>query len=294
MQEPQSTSKGFVQNYRSINDQDLNLRGRARKLFLDVASIGSTRKSNKKPCVQLLYFHHVFDDEIRGFEELVAFVSNNFTVISHSEAIRRIATNNIDDSYVAFSSDDGFANNKIASKILAEYGISACFFLNPNSIGLTSHERIRSFCSERLSLPPVEFLNWKDVASIQKDGHEIGSHSLDHLRLAQLSAYVLEEDLSKSKEIIESHCGTIKHFAVPYGTWNDFNQRGIKMLGKLGFESCAAAVRGCHRPRAKEPSENVITVVRDLFLGSWPLSHTAFFMRSNLLRNPIPPKGLWM
>ena len=52
-------------------------------------------------------------------------------------------------------------------------------------------------------------------------GHQIGSHSLTHPRLTQLSIDAAREEISASKKLLEDTFGApIRDFCYPYGDWN--------------------------------------------------------------------------
>ena len=192
---------------------------------------------------------------------------------------------------LCFSSDDGFLNNLTAAHIFSEFGISACFFLNPDTIGMTNPNSIQQFCRSRLNARPVDFLNWDQVETLQKMGHEVGSHSLSHLNLAELTAQQVQDDLGQSKSMLEQHCGPVNHFAYPYGRWSDFNQAAMKACMAVGHTSCATAERGCHaNTHPLDLSQNLL--FRDQVILGWPERHIRYFMKRNLRRQPISTNQL--
>ena len=270
------------------------LRGKVRHLALDfLSTINSTgsKPHRSQPHVQFLYIHHVFADEEKALRQLLTSLSEDYTFLSHSDAVNRVREGNIDRPYLSFSSDDGFLNNLRAADIFQEFDISACFFLNPNTIGLTDQEAIAQFCRSRLNARPVEFLDWDQVERIQKQGHEIGSHSLAHLNLAALSATDVKEDLEQSKAALEEHCGTIEHFAFPYGRWSDFSTTAFQACLEVGHTSCATAERGCHvNDTPLDLSRHLL--FRDQVILGWPERHIRYFIGRNLRRSPASTNAL--
>lgn len=117
------------------------MRGLARKAALDLLGLKTKVAPSKKlweaPRVQLIYIHHIFEDEREGFRNMLKLFAEHFTFISYADAVIKILTGQMDKPYMAFSSDDGFKNNLIAAEVLEEFGTTACFFLNPGTIGLT-------------------------------------------------------------------------------------------------------------------------------------------------------------
>ena len=258
-------------------------RGRelVRRIALESLSLGLRVKTfPRSPRVQFVYFHHVFDDEQKSLRRFLEHYSQYYTFISYSEGVSRVLNGSIDAVYMAFSSDDGFRNNLEAAKIFREFGVSVCFFLNPLTIGMVDEQDIGEFCSKRLNARPVAFLNWGHVDYMQSLGHEIGSHGLSHLNFAELSKEEVNRELTESKLQLEAKCGPIQHFAYPYGGWGDFSCGAFQAVIANGYETCATAVRGCHR--SDGPTDlNINLILRDQIIWDWPLRHIDFFMRWN-------------
>ena len=235
------------------------------------------KELSKVPRIQFLYFHHVFPDEAKNFEYIVSQLAKDHSFIPHSEAVQRLISGTVDRPYISWSSDDGLENNRIAGEILAQYGASACFFVNPNSIGLSDHDAVTDFCTRRLAMPATSFLDWKGVEALLEMGHEIGSHTMDHDRVTELDIEQFRDDLIQSKEILERYCGPVHHFAYPYGTFNDFNKAAFDFVFETGYDSCSTAVRGCHLPTQGLTKEKLF-IRRDQVIGAWPLQHIYYFM----------------
>jgi len=246
----------------------------------------------KKPRVQFLYIHHVFDHEVKKFDELMNELSRHHTFISYSDAVNRILTNEIDKPYIAISSDDGYKNNLNAAKILDQYNAKGCFFITPDTIGLSDPEKNKKFCREKLNFPPTEFLEWNDVDDLLKNGHEIGSHSMAHINIGATDLNEVEENINQSFEMIKSKIGGVEHFAYPYGLFSDFNNDALKMVFKVGFKTCASAERGCHISEENIDPANLL-LRRDLVICEWDLNHIMYFVynasKNCSLRNNLNP-----
>jgi peptidoglycan/xylan/chitin deacetylase (PgdA/CDA1 family) len=240
-----------------------------------------------KPRIQFLYVHHVFRDEEKNFDVLLKRLSANHTFISYSEAVSRILEQKIDKPYICISSDDGFRNNMGAAAVMNNYGAKGCFFINPAVIGEQSFSKIESHCRERLSFPPVDFLNWQEVEQLQKMGHEIGSHTMEHIDVAKTREDLFAEDCAKTFAILTSRCGEVRHFAFPYGRFVNFNEMGRKAVFNAGFISCATAERGCHiNPERKMPKEE-LCILRDHIILDWNIDHIFHFLVKNSRRATV-------
>jgi peptidoglycan/xylan/chitin deacetylase (PgdA/CDA1 family) len=280
------TSEILIEDYKKVEKFiGKTTRHYARILTLDLLSFQLYRKSNleylKRPRVQFLYFHHVFNDEIVKFEQVIKSLLEVYTIISYSEAVAKLHSGLIDKPYLCLSTDDGFRNNLNALEVLKNYGVSCCFFINPDSIGLTDIVHISKFCKERLFMPPVSFLNWDDIEYLQSLGHEIGSHTMGHINVAEVNIRDFEENLFTSAETLKKYVGDLEHFAFPYGELKHFSRPAYDLVFRAGFTSCASAVRGCHiNPNVKLNYDEVL-IRRDLVIFDWKLEHILYFLMRN-------------
>src|SRR4030095_13838083 len=125
---------------------------------------------------------------------------------------------------------------------------------------------------------------WKDIELLQKAGHEIGSHTMSHMNVAQASETEIREDMQASLEVLTKYTGDVKHFAFPYGRVFHFSEIGRKACFDAGFVSCASAERGCHiQGNEKTDIENVC-IRRDHVIIDWPYLHIEYFLVENSKR----------
>lgn len=264
-----------------VRYQGKGIRSILRDKALDLLSMAERVKFQsavyKKPRVHLLYIHHIFKDEEKGFIKLLKFLSKDHEFISHDSAVDKILTGSIDKPYISFSSDDGFKNNLKAAEILDQFGAKACFYVNPSTIGLKDPDQIKKFCNQKLDFPATEFLEWNDLEKLVKSGHEIGSHTRFHDNLVKLSTQEVEDDLRYSKEILDNRLGETKHFAYPYGRFVNFNGTSQKLAFDVGYKSVSSAERGAHysdKPLKKEE----LFLRREHIIAAWPLGHMKYFI----------------
>jgi peptidoglycan/xylan/chitin deacetylase (PgdA/CDA1 family) len=262
-----------------------NLRGLVRDLALNGLSIKTKFPNAKtifeKPRIQFLYIHHVFDDEINNFDKLLKLLSKHHSFISYSDAVNKILTGNIDKPYICISSDDGFKNNLAAVKIMEKYGAKGCFFVNPDTIGLKDFSKVKSFCNNRLNFPPTEFMDWNDLDKLIKSGHEIGSHTMGHINIAETNIKIVEDNINESYEILNKRIGKVLHFAYPYGRFFHFNKQAFDLVFKAGFTSCATAERGCHVAADRKLNTNELLIRRDHVICDWNINHALYFILNN-------------
>jgi peptidoglycan/xylan/chitin deacetylase (PgdA/CDA1 family) len=66
------------------------------------------------------------------------------------------------------------------------------------------------------------FVNWDEVNSINEPDISFGSHTVNHPILTNEQTDIVENEISKSKEIIEKETGRgVLHFCYPNGNYND-------------------------------------------------------------------------
>ena len=247
------------------------------KAYEATGQMGQALKRNR---IQFLYLHFLFQEDKNSFRKLLKKLSDGHDFISYSEAATRILSGDIDRPYIALSFDDGLKNCLNAAEIMNEFGIKACFFVCASMTGETDSEKIRAFCLEKMAMPPMEFLSWDDVDSLLKAGHEIGSHTMMHPNLAELSRQQLQHEIGGSYQLLTQKVGTVRHFAWPFGRFSDFSPVAARIVFETGFTSCASAERGCHVEQAKG-HEKDLCIRRDNTEVRWPLDHILYFMARN-------------
>lgn len=237
---------------------------------------GKTKRSLSIPRVHILLFHYVFPDEEDSLRKTIeSLLKSNQTFISYSDAINKVVNGNIDKPYLSITFDDGYHNCLRAGEIFAEYNISALFYLNSSMIGETNWTRINTFCRERIQKPPIRFLSWSDVDSLINLGHEIGGHTRNHLDLSTLTGKLLQQEIVDDKNMLESHIGSVKHFAWPYGTMKQFSIEAKTAVFASGYQTCASGLRGAH---TKQSADFQFCVRRGRVVAAWPVSHTKYLL----------------
>ncbi len=101
--------------------------------------------------------------------------------------------------------------NDIISKTISELEA----FLKEQSITISEDE-------------PGSFINWDEVNSINEPDISFGSHTVNHPILTNEQTDVIEDEICRSKEIIEKETGRdVLHFCYPNGNYNDEIRRVV-------------------------------------------------------------------
>lgn len=131
---------------------------------------------------------------------------------------------------VSFSFDD-FPHSalEMGGAILKSHGMSGTYYAALGLMGKTSPQMGPYFAA-------------KELETLLKDGHELGSHTFGHVSCRAASLSDFEADVLKGKEAVEriAGAGPSHHFAYPYGhaTW-----RAKGMIGAR-FASCRGIFPG--------------------------------------------------
>lgn len=124
-------------------------------------------------------------------------------------------------------------------------------------------------------------MDWNDLDQLLKNGHEIGSHTMGHINIAETNIKIVEDNINESYEILNKHMGKVLHFAYPYGRFSHFNKQAFDLVFKAGFTSCASAVRGCHVNADRMLNANELLIRRDQVICDWNIDHILYFMLNN-------------
>lgn len=249
---------------------------------------GRDKEISQKQIVQVVNFHHLYDYEADKFRAFLNWFVAHYHPITYSEAVRKVQSTSLDKAYGAITFDDGLKSITRAGKILAEFDVSAAFFVCPGIIGETEPAKLRQFCVDaRMDYESDEFVNWDDVELLLNQNHEIGSHTTRHSMLSNASSQQLVDELSGSKSLLERRIGAINHFAWPFGTFETFGKTAAQAFLQTSYKSCGSGVRGAHGPIGKTELP-IPCLRRDNAEARWPLEHIKYF----LIRNANNPVGL--
>jgi len=113
---------------------------------------------------------------------------------------------------VSFTFDNSLASQYTAAlPVLGAQNIDATFFALPGLLGTGN------------------YMSAAQVQAVGAAGHEIGSHSWSHPDLTTLTPEQLTDELSDSKDWIETNVGPCSSFASPNGAYNDAVLAAIKL-----------------------------------------------------------------
>lgn len=137
----------------------------------------------------------------------------------------------------AITFDDSFQNVfDTALPILNSFGFTATNFVVSNEIG--GHNR----WDQSIGVPPSPCMDLEQLRKWINYGHEIGSHTADHIWLTKVSAQEALIQIKNSKEQLESLLNvSINGFCYPYG---NVNADVTEMVALAGYSYATTTAKG--------------------------------------------------
>lgn len=121
--------------------------------------------------------------------------------------------------------DDGYVDNLAACEALQKRSMRATWFIVSGSVGQQPQWPADGRPAGRL-------LSATELRDMQRNGMEIGSHTVNHVRLTETVDEQLQRELINSKSILEDLLGhVVTSFAYPYGAWDDRCADAVKQAG---------------------------------------------------------------
>lgn len=129
-----------------------------------------------------------------------------------------------DDRSVTLTFDDGYEDfYTTAYPILKKHGWKATLYIITGMIG-------------------GDYMTWDQISELQKDGFEIGAHSVTHPALSSLSEARQHSEIFESKKTLEQQLGIQIHsFCYPSGK---YNQTTIQLVQAAGYTDATTTQPG--------------------------------------------------
>lgn len=123
--------------------------------------------------------------------------------------------------------DDGYLDTyEHAFPLLQEFGMKAVIFvLGDQSIRTNRWDEVNGSAS-------VPLMDGQQIVEMHTNGFEIGSHSMTHAKLTEVSRDQLWEEVSRSRMILEILLNSpVQSFSYPYGLVNKTVERAVTDAG---------------------------------------------------------------
>jgi len=161
--------------------------------------------------------------KIEEFESHMAYLADEgYRVLAVKEYLNGLDSGNLSNKDIVLTFDDGHISNyQFALPILRKHSFFATFFVIAGNIGKPYYMGSREI---------IELLDYNI---------EIGSHSLTHSYLTELSYSEIKRELTESKDVIEDCIGRpVKLFAYPGGHLNSEIVKIVQAAGYMAAVSC--------------------------------------------------------
>jgi len=143
---------------------------------------------------------------------------------------------------VVITFDDGYVNVlRYGLQPLAETRFIAIQFLVADLLGKSNEWDVP------LGEAPEPVMDRSQVQDWLTAGHDIGSHTLTHPHLTQLSPSAAREEISASRKKLEDlFARPVQHFCYPYGDWN---QAVRDLVEAAGYQTACTTIPGVNTPK---------------------------------------------
>ncbi len=163
---------------------------------------------------------------------------SGYTPLTLDGAVPQLRSREVPAKSVVITFDDGFRDFYTrAMPILQAHGFSATMFVVSSFMGT----RIERFVER-------EFMTWGEVREVESLGIQIGSHTVSHPQLHQVSLKDAQRELFESKQMIQDQLGkAITSFSYPYAfpEQDDAFKAELRQgLVSAGYESGVTTVIG--------------------------------------------------
>ncbi|HEX3951590.1 MAG TPA: polysaccharide deacetylase family protein [Steroidobacteraceae bacterium] len=140
---------------------------------------------------------------------------------------------------VVFTFDDGYADTlTVAAPLMKRYGFTATCYVVSGAVG-TYNSWDAELLRERKPLMRRDQLEQWLAA-----GMEVGSHSVSHRRLHELTPDMAQYEIAESRTALHKMLGVpIEHFAYPFGHFADM----VELVRHAGYSSAMTVLPGVAR-----------------------------------------------
>jgi peptidoglycan/xylan/chitin deacetylase (PgdA/CDA1 family) len=119
-------------------------------------------------------------------------------------------------------------------------------------------------------------MTWDDARTLARSGHIVGSHTMTHPNVAQVSVDDAHRELRDSKLKLEQELGSpIKHFSYPHpALFPQWNETTLKITEELGYTTAVTTTIGAVRADARPLAIPRTYIPRDEAEFLWHLERT--------------------
>ena len=172
---------------------------------------------------------YVSEHRFAGF--LADLKDDGWEVIDLERFLRALATpETLPTRSALLTFDDGYSSmRRVTLPLLRCFEVPAVLFVPTDYVGGRN-------TFDAGAEPDEPICDWDDLRELARGGVSIQSHAASHRRFSELSAREREEEVVRSKEVLEEHLGTpCRVIAFPYGDPGPSDDPGALVIA--GYEA---------------------------------------------------------
>jgi peptidoglycan/xylan/chitin deacetylase (PgdA/CDA1 family) len=161
---------------------------------------------------------------------------------------------------VSLTFDDGQATQFQAASAMSSRGMAGTFYINSGLVGSSGY-----------------YMTWSQIQQLADAGHEIGGHTVNHVKLTQLSATDAQREICDDRATLQQRGYNPVSFAYPYAASNSSVEQLVQQCGYANARTvgnlygpnctgCAYAEtippRNAYYLRTAEPVDNSTTLAQ--------------------------------
>lgn len=157
------------------------------------------------------------------FERQLAYLRRSGIGSGDLGALSDASGGGLDRATAFLTFDDGFRDNfETALPLLREYGFGAFVFVLPPLVDSGGALGWAEVAADLRRYPAtMRSVTWEMLEEMKESCFEVGSHTLTHPHLPELSDDALREELWESRVRIKDRLGACDTLAYPFGEWSD-------------------------------------------------------------------------
>jgi peptidoglycan/xylan/chitin deacetylase (PgdA/CDA1 family) len=135
--------------------------------------------------------------------------------------------------YAFLTFDDGFLDTATAAMpLMSERGLTGMAFVLPGHLDRGAALAWPEVAGEAARRPRLmRSMDWSMLETLIEAGWEVGSHTMSHARLPELSDEALAQELLDSRRTLEARLGRCDLLAYPFGAWDERVARAAAAAG---------------------------------------------------------------
>ena len=196
------------------------------------------------PKSAILRYHSIsgLDDrlaiDLRDFRRHMEFISGEYGIIRLSALQEVLLDGHHTDRKVVVTFDDAYTDFEEALPVLERLRIPVTLFVPTGSIG-----GLNDWDKNDARYPRRRIMTNAQLQALVKTGLvDLGSHSVDHVRMSTLSEKEMRRQAAESKAALERIAGSeVTAFSYPHGQLGDFSGSTTACLEQTGYRIAVTA-----------------------------------------------------